>query len=204
MPKTPVINQLDPFGSNEDEYQTKEIRHSRSRSKNNFFINLINPEDEKVRKRNHTVIAIVLLLIIFGALAVLLIPNFTQPATPSEPETLVNPTGREAASSENLPAFDDPETRAYEQEKLDTVLALTAQDDWEYTNALFETIFPDDLDDCGKYDYYRAAIILSENVEGFAISHDVATARAEELVKKCNRGAATPSNDEENNEETQE
>ena len=67
MPKTPVINQLDPFGSNEDEYQTKEIRHSRSRSKNNFFINLINPEDEKVRKRNHIVIAIVLLLIIFGA-----------------------------------------------------------------------------------------------------------------------------------------
>lgn len=192
MPNRPVINQLDPFGENEDEFSTKEIRHSRSRTTGRFFTNLINPEDEKARKRNRTLLGMVPTIIILAVLAIIFIPQLTQKENPSEPpEVLVNPTGRESASSGNLPAFDDPETRAYEQEKLNTVLELVKQDDWEYTNALFETIFPDYLDNCGKYDYYRAAIILADNFEGFSISREVAVTRAEELLKSCDRTAET-------------
>ncbi len=187
MPDRPPINQLDPFGENENEFQTKEIRHSRSRNSRNFFINLINNEDAKIRRRNRIILAGSLAVIALAVLAIIFIPKLSTPAPTPAPESLVNPTGREAASSENAPSLDDPEARAYEQEKLDTVLALLTQDDWEYTNALFETIFPDYLDACGKYDYYRAAVALSENFEGFSISYDVASARAEELFKNCNR-----------------
>lgn len=189
MSDHPPINQLDPFGENENEYQVKEIRHSRSRNSGNFFINLINNEDEKIRKRNRLIIFGGLTVAILAVLAIIFIPKLSAPQTEPEPEPLVNPTGREAASNDNLPAFDDPETRAYEQEKLDTVLALLTQDDWEYTNALFETIFPNYLDNCGKYDYYRAAVVLSENFEGFSISRDTASARAEDLFKTCDRAA---------------
>lgn len=187
MPNHPVINQLDPFGENEDEFSTKEIRRSRSRTASRFFINLINPEDEKARKRNRLILLSVILVVILVVVGVIILVNRPKPQSPEQVETLVNPTGREATSSENIPAFTDPEARAYEQEKLNTVLELVKQDDWEYTNALFETIFPNYLDNCGKYDYYRAAIILADNFEGFAISREVATARAEELFSSCSR-----------------
>ena len=193
MPDRPPINQLDPFGEIENEYRTREIRRSRSRSSRNFFINLVNNEDEKIRKHNRLLLLGGLIVIILIILAIIFIPKLSTPAPTPEPEPLVNPTGREAASSKDAPSFDDPEARAYEQEKLNTVLALLNQDDWEYTNALFETIFPNYLDACGKYDYYRAATVLSENFEGFSISHDVATARAEELCKNCHRDAEQPS-----------
>lgn len=182
----PPINQLDPFGENESEFQTKEIRNSRSRKSGNFFTNFINNEDEKIRKRNRAILFGGLIVIVLAVLAIIFVPKLTTPAPTPEPEPLVNPTGRKAASSD-IPSFDDPEARAYEKEKLDTVLALLSQNDWEYTNALFETIFPNYLDACGKYDYYRAAVALSENFEGFSISHEVATARAEELFQTCDR-----------------
>lgn len=189
MPSHPVINQLDPFGENEDEFQTKGIRHSRSRVFGNFFVNLINPEDEEKRKRNRIALFSGIAVVVIAVLAIIFIPKLSTPEPTPEPEPVVNPTGRESASKENIPSLDDPEARAYEQEKLDTVLALITQDDWEYTNALFETIFPDYLDDCGKYDYYRAAIALSKNFESFSIPYDVATERAEKLYKNCDRAA---------------
>lgn len=188
MPNVPVINQLDPFGDNEDKFRSKEIRHSRSRTFNRFFINLVNPEDKKLRTRNRlilligsvTFVAIVVLIIVFA-------PRLSQPQTPSASEPLVNPTGREAATTSDLPAFDDPETQAYEQEKLDTVFKLFERGDWEYANAYFETIFPNYLTPCGKYDYYRAATILAENITNFTISRNAAAERATILQKDCDR-----------------
>ena len=187
MDNHPPINQLDPFGDNENEFQVKEIRHSRSHNSGNFFVNLINNEDEKIRKRNRLIIFSSLTVAILAVLAVIFVPKLSAPQTKSEP--LVDPTGREAASNKNSLAPDDSKVRAYEQEKLNTVFALLAQDDWEYANALFETIVPSYLDACGKYDYYRATVVLAENFEGFSISRDTASARAEELSKTCDRAA---------------
>ncbi len=188
MPNAPVIDQLDPFNENKDEFQSKEIRHSRSRTFNRFFINLVNPKDQKLRLRNRLLLSLAALLILFAVLIIIFSPQLTQPRAQSTPEPLVNPTGREATSSDNLPAFDDPETRARTRQELNVVLdLLRAGNDWEYANALFETIFPDYLDACGKYDYYQAAATLADHIANFPISRSDALENVAKLLPECNR-----------------
>ncbi len=179
-------DQIDPFADERNDFETKEIRHTKSHNSKNPFVNIINPSDDKARKRNRIILLAVLMVVVAGVLAMLIIPNVSNPNAPVEPEEIVNPTGRKSAI-DDAPAFDDPETRKGEQEKLNAVFALMDEGDWEYINALFETIFPDYLDDCGKYDYYRAAVTIADNFEKFTISKDVAVSRAEELLSTCNR-----------------
>ena len=50
MPAKKPINQLDPFGDNDDRYQTREIRHSRSRSSKNPFTNLADPKSKEGKR----------------------------------------------------------------------------------------------------------------------------------------------------------
>ena len=79
MPNAPVIDQLDPFNENKDEFQSKEIRHSRSRTFNRFFINLVNPKDQKLRLRNRLLLSLAALLILFAVLIIIFSPQLTQP-----------------------------------------------------------------------------------------------------------------------------
>jgi len=185
MPSSQPISQIDPFADKGD-YNTKEIRNTQSHNNKNPFVNIINPADEKARKRNRTILVVVLVMIIIAVSAIFIVPLLSKQEVPTEPEEVVNPTGRKSAI-EDAPELDDPETREGEQQKLDAVFVLMEEDDWEYVNALFETIFPDYLDDCGKYDYYRAAAIIADNFEKFAIPKDEALSRSELLLEKCDR-----------------
>lgn len=187
MPAKKPIDQLDPFGDNEGHYKSREIRHSRSRSSKNPFINLSDPKS-KEGKRNFIIISCILLAVIIGSVLVIIFNNRSNTTDPtSDGNPLVNPTGREASSEYSADKLDDPDLRASEQSKLNSVLTLISEKDWEYARALFNTIFPDYLDSCGKYDYYRAAIVLADNVSDFAISRERATERMDILIKKCNR-----------------
>ena len=182
------INQLDPFADDKDEYSAQKIRRSRSRETKRLIRNVVNPEVEEKEKRTHKIIAAVLITVILVALGIIVVLKLTSPSEDTlEEDPLVNPTGREATSEYADTSADDPELRASETEKLDTVLALLGQEDWEYANALFETIFPRYLDNCGRYDYYRAAVLLADNFEGFTISRETAEARMNALVSKCSR-----------------
>lgn len=187
MPAKKPINQLDPFSDDEDRYQTREIRHSRSRSSRNPFVNLSDPKS-KEGKRSFILLSCILLAIIVGSILIVVLSNRSNTTDPtSDGNPLVNPTGREASSEYTVDKLDDPDLRASEQSKLDSVLTLISEKDWEYARALFNTIFPDYLDYCGKYDYYHAATVLADNVSDFAISRERATERMNILITKCNR-----------------
>ena len=188
MPAKKPIGQLDPFGDNEDRFQTREIRHSRSRSSKNPFINLSDPKS-KEGKRSLIILSSVLLAIIIGAILIIFLNNSNSTDLTSDGDPLVNPTGREASSEYTVDKLDDPELRAGEQSKLSSVITLISEEDWEYARALFNTIFPDYLDACGKYDYYRAASTLADHISDFAISHERAAERMKALLDKCNRPA---------------
>lgn len=189
MPAKKPINQLDPFGDNDDRYQTREIRHSRSRSSKNPFTNLADPKS-KEGKRSFIILSCVFLAIIIGSILVIVLSNRANAPDPtSDGDPLVNPTGREASSEYTVDKLNDPELRANEQSKLESVLVLISEEDWNYAHALFNTIFPDYLDACGKYDYYRAALRLADNIPDFAISRERATERMDILLKTCNRPA---------------
>ena len=174
-------DEFDPFEL--DEYRTKEIRHTRSRTRRQTF-NLINPKDEKSRKRLRIAIAILLIIIIIIPLAILIIPRVAPSPSPDEETPLVNPTGREA-SGEYTEDITDPKLQASEQKKLTTVYELIEEQDWEYANALFETIFPAYLTDCGRYDYYRYALTLADNFENFSIPRETAESRMSNYQGKC-------------------
>ena len=116
-------------------------------------------------------------------------PRATNPDPTISDDPLVNPTGRDA-TSEYTTDTDDPELRAREQNKLSTLLALLNNEDWEYANATFETIFPDYLDTCDRYEYYRAAVTLADNFEDFTISRGTAEARLNYLLEKCDKPGA--------------
>lgn len=182
------VNQLDPFDNDKDNYRTSEIRHSRSRFLKNPFINLIDPKNKKGR-RNFIIITCIFLAVIIGSVFIILRSQSEPTNTPTEDSPLVNPTGHEASSEYTIDRLNDPELRAGEQSKLNSVFTLISEKDWEYARALFNTIFPDYLDDCGKYDYYRAAVTLADNIANFAISHELATERMEALAKTCNYSA---------------
>ena len=185
MADAPKINQLDPFGD-EGEFAAQKIRHSRSRESRKLKKNIVNPEEEKDKKRLRLAIIILAVITAVSVAAILLIPRLTQEEEAIEDDPVVNPTGREITSEYVDTAADDPELRTGEEEKLGTVLSLIKNQDWEFANALFETIYPRYLDNCGKYEYYRAALTLSTNFENFSIDADVAGERMEALSKKCN------------------
>lgn len=187
MPAKTPINPLDPFGD-EDEFKTKEIRHSRSREADKLIKNV---EPEKKAKPNAVLVFAVVLGVIVIACVVFLVilPGAKKSDESFGEDPNVNPTGREV-TSEYTGDFDNPELRASEQEKLNTVLSLIQKKDWEYANALFETIFPDYLDSCGKYDYYRSAVTLADNFEEFTIDRELAESRMNVLVSRCDRGTS--------------
>ena len=183
MPARRPFNQLDPFGANEEQFQTRSIRDSRSHAKKEPF-------KDSLSKRSNSnpaiIYGIIASIILVGIILLLTIPrSFESDPTIGE-DPLVNPTGREA-SSEYTTNTSDPELRAREQNKLDTLLALVNDESWEYANATFETIFPDYLDACGRYEYYRAARALSENFESFSISRETAETRMDYLLEKCDK-----------------
>jgi len=189
MPAKKPINQLDPFDDNEERYQTREIRHSRSRSSKNLFTNLADPKS-KEGKRSIIILSCVFLAIIIGSILFIIFNGRLNSLSPtSDGDPLVNPTGREASSEYTVDRLNDPELRASEQSKLDSVLTLISEKDWEYASSLFSTIFPDYLDACGKYDYYRAAVLLADNVADFNISRERATERMDTLIETCNRSS---------------
>ena len=130
MPAKKPINQLDPFGDDEDRYQTREIRHSRSRSSRNPFINLSDPKS-KEGKRSFILLSCILLAIIVGSILIVVLSNRSNTTDPtSDGNPLVNPTGREASSEYTVDKLDDPDLRASEQSKLDSVLTLISEKDW--------------------------------------------------------------------------
>lgn len=185
MPDAPKINQLDPFGDNESEFDTQKIRHSRSRETRNLIKNVVDPKTEKDKKRYRLVVIILIVVILLSILGLFLIPRLVAPEEAIEDNPDVNPTGREATSEYADTAADDPELRTSEQDKLNTVLSLVGKGDWEFANAIFETIFPRYLDDCGKYDYYRAALSISENFENFSIDVETITTRRNVFYERC-------------------
>ncbi len=189
MPARKSFNQLDPFGENEDRFQTREIRSSRSRSSKDPFVN-VEKKDEGKSKNNTIILGAVLVVVLLGVIVLLILlpQSAAQDPTVSE-DPLVNPTGRDA-TSEYTADTDNPELRAREQNKIDTLLSLLNDEDWEYANATFETIFPDYLDTCGRYEYYRAAVVLADNFEDFTISRDTAESRLNYLLEKCDNAGA--------------
>ena len=184
MPARKSFNQLDPFAEGE-RFQTRGIRNSRSRSSKNPFTNV--SSDDKKHSSRIVIYCIILIIVILAAVALLfLLPNSTSSDPTATDDPLVNPAGRDA-SSEYTDNTDDPELRASEQEKLDSMLELIAEEDWEYANATFETIFPSYLDTCGRYDYYRAAVLLADNFEGFLVSRDTAETNMNYLLERCGK-----------------
>lgn len=160
------IDPLDPFGENEAKFKSKEIRHSRSRHARSPFINRV---PDKKKKNNIPIIATIISAVIVIAI-VLIVLNPFKTQTPLEEENpLVNPTGREA-SSEYTEEINDPEQRAVEQEHLDSVRELIKEGDWAMAAEMFEIVYPAYLDNCGRYDYWRSAVELLDNVEYFTIN----------------------------------
>lgn len=188
MPAKTHINKLDPFGDNEAEFQVSGIRHSRSRETRGMMKNVVKEEKEN-KRRFYLVVAILVLIIIASGVAIFFMTKSSGPDETFGDDPHVNPTGRET-SNEYSTNYNDPEIRASEQEKLNTVLELISAKDWEYANALFETIFPNYLDTCGKYDYYRAAVSLADNFEAFAIQREVAETRMNTLLPRCDRASS--------------
>ncbi len=183
------FNQLDPFSENEDRFQTRGIRNSQSHSSKDPFVN-VEKKDEGKSKINTIVLGAILAVVLLGAIVLLILlpQSTTQDPTVSE-DPLINPTGRDA-TSEYTADTNDPELRAREQNKIDTLIALLNEEDWEYANATFETIFPDYLDTCGRYEYYRAAVVLADNFEDFTVSRDTAESRLNYLLEKCDSSGA--------------
>lgn len=189
MPAKKPINQLDPFDESGDRYQTREIRHSRSRSSKNPFVHLSDPKS-KEGKRSLILLSCVLLAIIIGCVIIIILNARSDSSNPVlDDDPLINPAGREASSEYTADNLDDPELRAGEQSKLNSVLILISEEDWSYAYSLFNTIFPEYLDACGKYDYYRAAAFLADNIADFPVSKERATERMNILITKCKRPA---------------
>ena len=183
MPNPPKIDQLDPFNEHKGEFQAKEIRHSRSRETRKLLNNLESPEDNKNKSRLWLIIGIITALI-FGVLVIIFIPKLLSGDEQKQGQSITNPVGRETSTDyTNDP--DSPELRAVEQEKLDALNELIDEKDWRYANATFKTIYPDYLDDCGKYSYYRAALTLAEKFEYFTLDAEMLTSRAEVYAEKC-------------------
>ncbi|MBR3319755.1 hypothetical protein IKG20_00375 [Candidatus Saccharibacteria bacterium] len=181
------IDQLDPFKDDRSEFKTKEIRHSHSRKRSNPFIWLINPKDEKAKKHRMIFIAVILLLVIAGSAVFFILSSGNSGGNGlADDNPLINPTGREA-SGEYTDNLNDPELRESEHQKLVTVMSLTIESDWDYARALFETIFPEYLDSCDKYDYYRVSLLLDDNLDDFEIARDRATERMQSHLSKCDR-----------------
>ena len=132
------------------------------------------------------IFAIIAVVAVLASLAIIFVPRLLQKPAPEEDAPLVNPTGREA-SSEYTEDTTDPDLRASEQDKLNTVIALVNREDWEYANALLETIFPAYLELCQKYEYYRAAQTISEHIPDFSITPDYISSRIDELEHQCRR-----------------
>ena len=183
------FNQLDPFEEKE-RFKTKEIRHSSSRISHNPFAN--SQKKGANAKTNLTLIYVGLVLVIICA-AITLIFILKSAGQKSDPtisdNPLVNPAGRDA-SSEYTKDTNDPEIHTRELNKLNTMLDLIADEQWEYANATFETIFPDYLDICERYDYYRSAVTLADNFENFTVSRETAETRMNYLLEKCGSSEA--------------
>jgi len=184
------FNQLDPFEENSERFQAQEIRRSSSHTHHNPFA-----DSQKKRKSSASYlkpIYIALILIIISAIVILIFvltsTNKSQDPTISD-NPLVNPAGRDA-SSEYTSDTNDPDIHLREQNKLSTLLNLISDENWEYANAIFETIFPDYLDTCERYDYYRSAVTLADNFASFSIPRDSAESRMNYLIKECGSSEA--------------
>ncbi len=184
------IDPLDPFGEHEAKYKSNEIRHSRSRHSRFLFIN--RSSDKKDKKNNIPLIATILSVVLVIAIVLIVVNPFKSAKPIEEVNPLVNPTGREA-SSEYTEEINDPAQRAIEQEHIETVRALIEEGNYDLANAMFEIIYPAYLDACGRYDYWRSAVELIDNFEGFSkkITREDADRFTQDNLSQC----TTPSNE---------
>ncbi len=160
-------------------FESKDIRHSFAGSTKSIFVDSVT---ETKRSPKVTMLLVVVASVLVVSIITLIVLSSLSsrgsgPASSSENSS--------SQSSDTPNSAEDAKLRSNEEEKLSTVVALVAQEDWEHASALLETISPRNLSECSKLYYYRSVINISAHIKNENLPIEAATVNVERLKDAC-------------------